>query len=74
MDDEQAAKRSFSAGYYPMRVSLSVHLTTSRLRFAAMTPAPQPGLQVTPTATGVDIVTLLEGRLRTEIRFDLSPP
>ncbi|MCP5276985.1 MAG: hypothetical protein H6935_01325 [Thiobacillus sp.] len=66
--------RRFLDGYYPMRVSLSVHLTTPRLRFAAITPAPQPGLQVTPTATGVEIDALFEGRLRTEIRFDLAPP
>jgi hypothetical protein len=66
--------RRFLDGYYPMRVSLSVHLNTPRLRFAASTPRPQPGFQVTPSATGVDIDTLFEGRLRTEIRFDLVPP
>jgi hypothetical protein len=56
-----------------MRVSLSVHLATPRLRFAAIVPAPQPGLRVTSSGSGVDIDTLFEGRLSTEIRFEPAP-
>ncbi len=66
--------RQFLDGYYPMRVSLSVQLATPRLKFLEIKPAPQPGFQVTPTPTGVDIDTFFEGRLRTELEFDLIEP
>lgn len=66
--------RRFLDGYYPMKVSLTVRLETPRLRFAGITPPPQPGLSVTGGSQGVDVEALFEGQLRTEIRFDLTQP
>lgn len=66
--------RRFLDGYYPMRVSLSVRLDTHKLKFASMVPPPQPGLRVALTDSGIDVETLFEGRLSTEIRFDLQSP
>ena len=66
--------RRFLDGYYPMRVSLSVHLATPKLRFSSVSPRPQPGFQVNITSQGVDIDALFEGRLNTEVRFDLIQP
>lgn len=66
--------RRFLDGYYPMRVSLSVRLATPRLRFVAITPEPQPGFHVEVSSKGVDVQALFEGRLNTEMRFDLIQP
>lgn len=66
--------RRFLDGYYPMRVSLSVHLATPRLRFSSVTPSPQPGFQVSTSPHGVDIEAQFEGRLNIETRFDLVQP
>jgi len=66
--------RRFLDGYYPMRVSLSVHLATQKIKFSRITPSAQPGLQVNTSARDVDIEALFEGRLRTEMQFDLVQP
>jgi hypothetical protein len=66
--------RRFLDGYYPMRVTLAVHIATPRLRFISVTPPPQPGFQVNTPTHGVDIEALFEGRLNTEIRFDIVQP
>jgi hypothetical protein len=66
--------RRFLDGYYPMRVSLSVHLATTKVSFAGIIPASQPGLQVIAHARDVDVEATFEGRLRTEMRFDLVKP
>ncbi len=66
--------RRFLDGYYPMRVSLSVHLATDKVTFAGMTPPAQTGLQVIPTLHGVEVDAAFEGQLRTEMRFVLSLP
>ncbi|MEW5769706.1 MAG: hypothetical protein AB1831_05010 [Pseudomonadota bacterium] len=63
--------RRFLDGYYPMRVSLSVHIATPRLRFRSIDPPPQPGFSVTASAGDVDIEATFEGRLRIESRFEL---
>ena len=66
--------RRFLDGYYPMQLSLSVHLDTSKLRFIGITPPPQPGFQVKATDGDVAVEGLFEGRLRTEMRFEAIPP
>ena len=66
--------RRFLDGYYPMRVSLNVHIATPKIRFSSITPATQPGLQVKTTAQDVDIEALFEGRLSTEMAFELVQP
>lgn len=62
--------RKFLDGYYPMRVSMRVHLKTDRLRFVDINPEAQPGFQVIQTADGLAYDTVFEGVLRTIIRFD----
>lgn len=66
--------RRFLDGFYPMRVSLSVHIATPKIKFMRITPPPQPGLQVNASAQDVSIEALFEGRLRTEMQFDLVQP
>lgn len=66
--------RRFLDGYYPMRVSLNVHIATPKIIFSSITPAAQPGLQVKTSAQDVDIEALFEGRLSTEMQFDLVQP
>lgn len=66
--------RRFLDGYYPMRVSLTVQLDTAKLRYAGITPPPQTGLEVTHDDRVVKVEALFEGRLRTEMRFDLKQP
>ena len=65
--------RRFLDGYYPMRLSLSVHLATPKVQFVGITPPPQPGFQVDATARDVEVKALFEGRLRTEMRFQPVP-
>lgn len=66
--------RRFLDGYYPMRVSLNVHLATSKIKFSHITPPSQPGLRVKTTARDVEIEALFEGRLSTEMQFDQVQP
>lgn len=66
--------RRFLDGYYPMRVSLNVHIATPRIKFRRITPPPQPGLRVSTSAQDVNIEALFEGRLHTEMQFDLVQP
>lgn len=62
-------KRQFLDGYYPMRVSLAIHLATDRVRFVEMHPAPQPGLSLEVVGPEMRIEASFEGELRTELRF-----
>lgn len=64
--------RRFLDGFYPMRVTMSVSLTDSGLRFAAMTPPEQPGLILTAGENEVGYDAWFEGRLNTRIRFIAS--
>lgn len=66
--------RRFLDGYYPMQVSLDVHLDTQKLHFVDIIPPPQPGLKVISGPRDVEVEALFEGRLRTEMRFDLKQP
>lgn len=61
--------RRFLDGYYPMRVTMTVGLGGSGLRFDSLTPSAQPGfvLHVSQDEVGYD--TWFEGKLTTAIRF-----
>lgn len=61
--------RRFLDGYYPMRVSMTVSLGASGLRFDSLTPTAQPGFSVRVGQTEVGYDTWFEGRLTTAIRF-----
>jgi hypothetical protein len=61
--------RRFLDGYYPMRVSMSVHYPCGEVQLASVTPLAQPGLSVTTPPCRVDIDAWFEGRLHTEMRF-----
>ncbi|MEW6678377.1 MAG: hypothetical protein AB1421_10690 [Pseudomonadota bacterium] len=61
--------RRFLDGYYPMRVSIQVHLATDQIRFAALSPAPQPGLDLNIQGQNIKLEAVFEGQLRTEMRF-----
>ncbi|MDP2834979.1 MAG: hypothetical protein Q8Q28_17095 [Pseudomonadota bacterium] len=61
--------RRFLDGYYPMRVSMTVSLGGSGLRFDSLTPTAQPGFSVQVGQTEVGYDTWFEGRLTTAIRF-----
>lgn len=61
--------RRFLDGYYPMRVTEQVLLADSGLRFNGITPARQPGFEVSVTADSVNFDAWFEGRLRIEIEL-----
>lgn len=63
--------RRFLDGYYPMRVSQEVILSTP-LRFLDIDPAPQPGFRVEISPDRVRYEATFEGELRTTLRF--APP
>jgi len=61
--------RRFLDGYYSMRVSMTVSLGGSGLRFDSLTPPVQPGFSVHIGQAEVGYDTWFEGRLTTAIRF-----
>lgn len=61
--------RKFLDGYYPMKVTLDVAVTSERLRFFRMMPEKQAGFSFRHGEKSVHFNALFEGRLRTEIMF-----
>lgn len=61
--------RRFLDGYYPMRVTLTVSLGGSGLRFDSLSPVAQPGFGIHVSQDEVGYDTWFEGRLTTAIRF-----
>jgi hypothetical protein len=61
--------RRFLDGYYPMRVSLTVHYPCDALRFTGVDPAVQPGFALVQAPCRVDLNAWFEGRLNTELHF-----
>lgn len=61
--------RKFLDGYYPMRVSMTVRVLTSQIRFLQIDPPSQKGFRVMERPGEVSFDTWFEGRLTTEIRF-----
>lgn len=60
--------RRFLDGYYPMRVSMTIH-HPEEVRLAGYEPAPQPGFEVVPEAGRVAMNAWFEGKLYTRFRF-----
>lgn len=65
--------RKFLDGYYPMRVSMSVRLETSKFHFLSITPASQAGFTVMQAPQEISFDTWFKGRLNTVIRFSIDP-
>ncbi|MDD5389065.1 MAG: hypothetical protein PHD37_06950 [Gallionellaceae bacterium] len=61
--------RRFLDGYYPMRVTMTVSLGDSGLRFDSLTPPSQPGFNLHVSQVEVGYDTWFEGKLTTAIRF-----
>ena len=61
--------RRFLDGYYPMRVTMTVSLGNSGLRFDSLSPTAQPGFNLRISHDEVGYDTWFEGRLSTAIRF-----
>jgi hypothetical protein len=62
-------QRRFLDGFYPMRVSNSVNLGDSGLKFVSMEPPAQPGFNLHLGANEMGFDTWFEGKLVTNIRF-----
>lgn len=64
--------RQFLDGYYPMRVSMQVEYPTEKIRFLGMKPE---GITYRIDSNGwLEIDVRFEGRLNTEISFELDNP
>ncbi|MFN3593185.1 MAG: hypothetical protein ACK4TK_00685 [Thiobacillaceae bacterium] len=66
--------RRFLDGFYPMRVSMQVHLDTPKLRFVEVQPEAQPGFQFWQRDHEVGYDAVFEGILNTLMRFDRIQP
>lgn len=61
--------RRFLDGYYPMHVTLEVHVDSKRLHYVGSIPISQPGFVVHETDNTLQVDTWFEGRLNTEFIF-----
>lgn len=66
--------RKFLDGYYPMRVSLQLEYPAQLLRVIDISPASQPGFQVSQKNAQVNIESLFEGELRIQVQFERVAP
>lgn len=66
--------RRFLDGFYPMRVSMTVHIETEGLQFIGSKPAPQTGFQVWHKPGQVGYEAVFEGILQTELQFGAAMP
>ncbi len=66
--------RKFLDGYYPMQVSLQLEYPPRLLRVIDISPASQPGFQVSKKNAQVNIETLFEGELRIQVQFERVAP
>lgn len=62
--------RKFLDGYYPMQVSLRLEYPAGLLQVVDISPAEQQGFRVSQQAGLVNIETLFEGELRTQVQFE----
>lgn len=62
--------RKFLDGYYPMQVSLRLEYPAKLLQIIDISPMAQEGFDITEKAGIVDIDTLFEGELRTQVQFE----
>ena len=61
--------RQFFDGYYPYRVSLTVHYSTNEMKLKRVQPEPQHGFYVTEKAGVLGIDSWFEGKLRIVLEF-----
>ena len=61
--------RKFLDGYYPYRVRLEVEYANAGLGYRDVSPAPQPGFQVSHDNDRVNVDAWFEGELTVELRF-----
>lgn len=69
-------RRKFLDGYFPLRVSIIVDFSRTKLRLIEVSPQPvnkanQPGLQVSKTPNVVRLNAIFEGVLNTRMNFKL---
>lgn len=62
--------RKFLDGYYPMQVSLKLEYPARLLQIIDISPAEQAGFHISQKAGMVNIDTLFEGELRTQVQFE----
>lgn len=62
--------RKFLDGYYPMQVSLKLEYPARLLQIIDISPSEQEGFHVSQKAGSVNIDTLFEGELRTQVQFE----
>lgn len=62
--------RKFLDGYYPMQVSLKLEYPARLLQIIDISPPEQAGFHVSQKAGVVNIDTLFEGELRTQVQFE----
>ncbi len=62
--------RKFLDGYYPMHVSLKLEYPSRLLQIIDISPMAQEGFNIIETAGAVNIDTLFEGELRTQVQFE----
>lgn len=61
--------RRFLDGYYPMHVTMEVHVESQRLRFVRIVPSQQEGFDVSASPREVRYDARFSGRLNTELEF-----
>ncbi len=62
--------RKFLDGYYPMQVSLRLEYPARLLQIIDISPAEQAGFHISQKSGFVNIDTLFEGELRTQMQFE----
>jgi hypothetical protein len=62
--------RKFLDGYYPMQVSLKLEYPARLLQIIDISPSEQEGFHVSQKSGFVNIDTLFEGELRTQVQFE----
>jgi len=64
-------ERKFLDGYYPLHVQLNVHYPVDKLYFMGSKPRAAPGFTVRQTGASVFVDAWFEGKLMTELLFDI---
>lgn len=62
--------RKFLDGYYPMHVSLKLEYPPKLLQIIDISPPEQDGFRISQKAGQLNIDTLFEGELRTQVQFE----
>ncbi len=64
-------ERRFLDGYYPLHIQLTVQYPTNKLHFMGSTPGAEPGFTVRQTDASVIVDAWFEGKLMTELFFEV---